>query len=124
VNTTLATPDPYGAICPAIDDDDVGVWYSFRGNDKIVTLEITSTTASDPKIAVLAGSCDDLNCVVSEAGRSLSWEGLRGTDYQILVSGSRAVTIFNIKVRCAFVICQKINSSLSISHLSVYPILF
>jgi hypothetical protein len=99
VNTTLATADPNGAVCPAIDNNDLGVWYSFRGNDKIVNLEISYTTASDPKIAVLTGSCDALNCVTSVTGKSLSWEGVLGTDYRILVSGSRADTIFSIKVR-------------------------
>jgi hypothetical protein len=99
-NTTFATPDPNGAICNAVDgQSDYGVWYSFPGTDKVVNLTISSTTTLNPKIAVLSGPCSGLNCVADVAGKSLSWEGVLGTEYRILVSGPQAVTTFSIKVR-------------------------
>jgi hypothetical protein len=100
INTTFATPDPYGAFCNAVDGErDYGVWYSFPGTDKVVNLTISSTTTLNPKIAVLTGPCSDLNCVADVAGKSLSWEGVLGMEYRILVSGPQAVTTFSIKVR-------------------------
>ena len=99
INTTFATSDVNGAVCTSVDGgDDVGVWYALRGTDNVFNIMITATDVSNPKIAIFTGTCDNLVCVRSIAGTSLSWEALLDTEYRILITGGAGIINFVIAI--------------------------
>ena len=59
--TTEATLDSVGTC--GTTNTAPGVWYSFTGNQTVVTVDTCSNTPHDSKISVFRGSCGSLVCV-------------------------------------------------------------
>lgn len=98
VDTSLATSDVNTTICN-VNAADVGIWYSFLGNGKIVTIQLLNPTFN-AKIALFSGTCSVLTCVEdSGSGDVLTWPAILDVPYLVLVSGvSQSKGTFNLVV--------------------------
>lgn len=86
-----------------------GVWYTFEGDGRNVTLSMCGATNYDSKLSVYRGSCNQLICVGGnddQAGcnyaSEFSFTTLEGVNYYALVHGWNENTgNFNLTMACA-----------------------
>jgi hypothetical protein len=90
INATASEDFPQSTNCN-YGPTDIGVWYSFTGNDRIVSARATTeaTGASPARLAVFSGTCENPVCVKHSFNSIwLLLEALSGVDYHLVVKGN------------------------------------
>ena len=114
ISTSMATSDVNTNICN-VAATDVGVWYSFLGNDKIVQIVLTDSTFN-AKIALFSGPCNNPVCVDNSGSTDiLTFPATLNVPYLILISGvSQSKGTFNLAITvCGYIILNTINAFMS-----------
>ena len=106
IDTSMATSDGSDPTCN-VAATDVGVWFSFLGNDKILEIKVLNPTFN-AKIAIFSGSCNTLVCVDDSANvDTFSWAATLNTQYYILISGaSQSKGTFNLAISVRPATCK------------------
>lgn len=81
-----------------------GVWYSFMGNNNIVTLN-TCGSGFDTKLSVYTGSCSSFTCVTGNDDfcslqSQVTFFAQTGTEYFVLVHGFSGTGAFTLNATC------------------------
>ncbi len=104
--TTVGATVDVAPFCGTGDGTGGGVWFRFIGTGTQVTASLCGS-AYDTKIRVYTGACTGLACVVGNDDfcglqSQVTWMGINGTTYHILVHGYMAAQgNYTLNITCA-----------------------